>query len=59
MPHWLNWMLIAYMGTMIVLFSRFFVRRYMYAFRHSVMRRTEKPKTNSRLCSQTAQKNRT
>lgn len=29
MPHWLNWLLIAYMATMIVLFSRFYIKRYL------------------------------
>lgn len=28
-PHWLNWIMVAYMATMIVLFSQFYVRRYL------------------------------
>ena len=28
--HWMNWLLIGYMGTMIVLFSQFYIKRYLY-----------------------------
>ena len=46
MPHWMNWLMIAYMGTMIVLFSKFFVKRYLYCRGAVVTSRTKdkKPK---------------
>ena len=29
MPGWMNYLMIAYMITMIVLFSRFYINRYL------------------------------
>ena len=52
MQHWMNWLTIAYMGTMIVLFSKFFVKRYLYCRGAVVTSRTKdkKPKEMWLVC---------
>ena len=45
-PHWMNVLMILYMITMIVLFSRFYINRYMYELNNILTRRNApKPKS--------------
>lgn len=45
-PMWMNWILIGYMATMIVLFSQFYVRRYLWVKKELLRARSSSESQN-------------